>query len=136
MARKTAAISAGEKFVLNQEVHGIYRGSREGQFGADAPLVDIEIDGEVKTYYGKVALARKLANVPEGSEVWITFLGLKPHPSQKGKTFNDFSVEYDDGEGEPAPKPAAKKTAAKPAAKKPAPKPAAQEPDEDEEVPF
>jgi hypothetical protein len=153
MARRTATISSGEKFILNQTVEGTYRGMREGQYGPDAPLVDIEIDGEVKTYYGKVALARKLANVPEGVEVFITFLGLKAHPTQKGKTFNDFDVEWDDGEPEtapatkPAPKtapkpaPAAPKATAttkpKPTPKpKPAPTAPPAEAKDDDEVPF
>lgn len=143
MARKTATISSGEKFVLNETVEGLYRGMREGQYGPDAPLVDIEIDGEVKTYYGKVALARKLANVPEGAEVFITFRGLKAHPTQKGKTFNDFDVEYDDGEPEgEAPKPAPRIPVATQASKsapkavKPAPKPAMKQNDADDEVLF
>lgn len=140
----------GQKFVQGEAVVGLYRGMREGQFGPDAPLVDIESGGEVFTYYGKTVLARNLVNVPEGVFVVIEHLGLKP--GKNGKTYNDYLVVAgDEGESEedvlaeyervsaeieaeataapaakpaPAPKAAAPKAAAKPAPKAAAPAPA------------
>lgn len=133
MARREVKGGSGEKFVLNQSVSGIFRGAREGQFGPDAPLVDIEVDGELKTYFGKTVLAQKLRGVEPGEVVEITFLGLKP--GKKGKTYNDFSVFVgEDEEPEQAPAPAPK-SAPKPAPK-PAPKATTPPAEGDEEVPF
>lgn len=134
MARREVKGGTGEKFALNVPVVGTYQGMREGQFGPDAPLVDIEIDGEIKTYFGKTVLAQKLRNVEAGEHIEITFLGLKP--GKKGKTYNDFSVFIGEDEAAPAPAPAPKpaaKSKAKPAAPKPAPAAPA---GDDEEVPF
>lgn len=134
MARREVKGGTGEKFVLNQSVSGIFRGTREGQFGPDAPLVDIEVDGELKTYFGKTVLAQKLRGVEPGEVVEITFLGLKP--GKKGKTYNDFSVfvgEDDEPEQAPAPAPKPAPKAGKAKAGKPAPAPAQAE---DDEVPF
>jgi hypothetical protein len=135
--RELVGGGSGEKFLLKVPVVGIYRGMRTGLY-EDSPLIDLEIDGVVKTYYGKKALKSKLGGAEEGETLEIIFTGLKPNKAKPGQTYNDFTVNVIDEDDEPeapktAPKPAPKSAKTPPPPKKAAPK---QTQPDDDEVPF
>lgn len=135
--RELVGGGSSKKFILHKPVVGIYRGMRTGLY-EDSPLIDLEIDGVVETYYGKKALKSKLNGAEEGETLEIIFIGLKPNKAKPGQTYNDFTVNVIDDEPKvPAPK-SAPKAAPKAGAKTtPKPKPAPKQVEEsDEEVPF
>lgn len=82
-----------------QKVEGIWRGQHDGKFG---PI------GTVATQHGNVtfplhtALLDKMADISEGTEVQIIYMGL--FPTKNGKEFKKFNVGVVDEEnGNAAP---------------------------------
>jgi hypothetical protein len=66
---------------------------RKGRFGDLADLTNVrELDGENVTLDATIGLGPKLAELPEGTLVKITFLGKKLS-EKSGHTYNAFTVQ-------------------------------------------
>lgn len=64
------------------------------QFG-DSEKYVIEAEGGKKLgIFSSASLARQFANVPEGSYVWVEYLGEET--SKNGRPVKSYMVEYDD----------------------------------------
>lgn len=59
-------------------------------------------DGEITGVWGSTVLDSKMEQVPIGSRVKITYLGLEDNP-KSGRSFKNYSVLAKKGETQPAP---------------------------------
>lgn len=83
-------LNAGDK------IEGLYLKKEiiRTQFG-DSEKYVIEVEsGKKLGVFSSASLARQFANVPEGSYVWIEYLGEET--SKNGRPVKSYMVEYDD----------------------------------------
>jgi hypothetical protein len=93
MPYKEVTQSATWDFEENPEVEGEYVGKETGVGKNNSALYAIrQADGNVVKVWGSTVLDNKMANVGIDQQVKIEFLGNKPSPSRKGKTYKDFAV--------------------------------------------
>lgn len=78
-------VQAAEGVLISNDVNESFKENRV--FTIEAP------SGEQARYAGATQLNEKMAPIPLGAYVWITFRGMKP--TRTGKSFKDFTVEFD-----------------------------------------
>ncbi len=83
---------------VGMKITGRWVGKHDGQFG---PLGSVETDEGKVTFPLHTALL-DLDGLPEGTEVAITYLGMKM--SKKGKEFKNFSLQARDVEDDAPPR--------------------------------
>ena len=76
-----------EGVYLKQEVY-------EGNYGDTVKYIIEQPDGEKVGVFASSSLARQFKNVPEGSYVWIKFMGEQT--TKNGRPVKVYEVEYDD----------------------------------------
>jgi hypothetical protein len=84
-----------------QTVQGVWRGLRDGKFGA-LGIVE-QLDGSRVSFSMGLILTERLATVEEGEEVKIVFLGRSKNAAPGKKPANLFDVFVLDGDGEEGP---------------------------------
>lgn len=80
---------------VGDKLEGVYCGKEEftGKFG---PTTKYIVKSGETSYgvYGSASLNRQFSQIPEGSYVWIEYLGEVP--SKNGRTVKNYNVDYDD----------------------------------------
>ena len=80
-------------FEESPDAEGKYVGKETGIGENNSTLYSLQqADGTVVKVWGSTVLDGKMANVGIGQIVQIKFLGSKPSPKRKGKTYKDFAV--------------------------------------------
>lgn len=75
------------------EFIGVYRGVEYHVGANDSTLFKFACDSGEVAVWGSSALTDKLLNIPVGSEVKITYKGLKASKAG-GRKYHDYDVEY------------------------------------------
>ena len=76
-----------------KEFVAIFMGKEEGVGPNNSKLYTFQLsDGSFRDVWGTTILDTRLKNVTMGEEVKIVFLGEKPSPNRKGKSYRDFQV--------------------------------------------
>lgn len=66
----------------------------DGQFGETTKYIIEDNNGTKWGVYSSASLSRQFKKIPEGSYVWIEYVGLVT--SKNGRNVKQFNVDYDD----------------------------------------
>lgn len=87
----------GEKTIyLGDIVTGYYVGKKEDVGPNESQVYELKLaDGQLVSFWGSDLLDGKFAEIPQGCEVRVTFLGIAQPKTPKGRAYRNFRVEYD-----------------------------------------
>ena len=66
----------------------------EGNFGVSTKYIIEAPDGTNYGVFGSATIDRQFKNIPEGSYVWITYVGEQP--TKNGRTVKVYDIDFDD----------------------------------------
>lgn len=96
-------VKGNELMKLNEkgdEIEGLFVGFREEPSsvypGKNSILIDLNVDGEIKSAFVTEIVRTKFREIGKGQKVRITHLGKIKSTKNKGQSYNDFKVEVDE----------------------------------------
>lgn len=82
---------------LGEAVQGFYVNKRNNVGQNESSVYELKLDnGELVSFWGSDLIDGKFAEIPLGSSVRVTFLGIAQPKTPKGRAYQNFRVEYDD----------------------------------------
>ena len=91
------ADQAEKTIFLGEAVQGFYVNKRNNVGQNESSVYELKLEnGELVSFWGSDLLDGKFAEIPLGSSVRVTFLGIAQPKTPKGRAYQNFRVEYDD----------------------------------------
>lgn len=87
---------AEKTIFLGEMVQGFYVNKRENVGQNESSVYELKlVNGELVSFWGSDLLDGKFKEIPLGSEVRVTYLGISQPKTPKGRAYANFKVEYD-----------------------------------------
>ena len=88
----------GEKTIfIGAVVTGFYAGKKEGVGKNSSTVYELKLEnGQLVSFWGSDLLDGKFAEIPQGCQVRVTYLGTAQPKTPAGRAYQNFRVEYDE----------------------------------------